>query len=290
MSMVVNGESVDQESIRQEARLLRERLRVEMAGADDLSVNLRAFEWARENVIERILLRQATLRDPRPISEEAIERALAQYRLRSPRQAACLLPRDQQALREMIELDLRIERLLAEASAGISIPKSNEVAAFYRRNRESFQAPEMVHAAHIVKNIDEAATEPEAFESIREIKAILDNGGSFEKLADERSDCPGRGGDLGFFARGEMVEEFETIIFGLDPGEISQVFRSPFGFHIAKMYERHPAGARSLNEVRKDIERMIWNERKQEAIRRYIDGLRSAADIRKVESRENGTY
>ncbi|MGA8599714.1 MAG: peptidyl-prolyl cis-trans isomerase, partial [Bryobacteraceae bacterium] len=85
---------------------------------------------------------------------------------------------------------------------------------------------------------------------------------------------------------GEMVEEFESVVFDLAPGEISNIFRSPFGFHIAKVYERRPAGARSLNEVRKDIERLIWNERKQEAIARYIDSLRSAADIRSTKLQE----
>ncbi len=283
VSIVINGEYVDHELIRHEASLVRERLRVDMAGADDLSINLRAWEWARENVIERVLLRQAALRDPRPISEEAIDLALEQYRLRSPRQSACLLPRDRESLRETLELDLRIERLLAQATATVPVPKNNEVTAFYRRNRDSFYAPEMVHAAHIVKNVDEAETEAEALEAIRGVKEMLNEGRSFEEIADEHSDCPGRGGDLGFFARGEMVEEFESVVFDLAPGEISNVFRSPFGFHIAKLYERRPAGARSLNEVRKDIERLIWNERKQEAIRRSIDGLRSEADIRKTE-------
>jgi parvulin-like peptidyl-prolyl isomerase len=148
----------------------------------------------------------------------------------------------------------------------------------------------MVHAAHIVKNVDEAATEAEALQAVRDIKKTLDGGRSFEELADECSDCPGRGGDLGFFARGEMVEEFESVVFGLAPGEISDVFRSPFGFHIAKVYERRPEGPRSLNEVRKEIEHLISSERKQRAIRRFIDGLRSEADIRKAESKGNGAY
>ncbi|MFZ0595021.1 MAG: peptidylprolyl isomerase [Bryobacteraceae bacterium] len=286
MRIVVNGEHVDHELIRHEASLVRERLQVEMAEADDLSINLRAWEWARQNVIERILLRQAAFRDSRPVPPEAIDLALEQYQLRSPRQAACLLPRDQQSLRETIELDLRIERLLAQATATVPVPKNNEVTAFYKRNIDSFHTSEMVHAAHIVKNVDEAATEAKALEAIRGIKQMLNGARSFEEIADEHSDCPGRGGDLGFFARGEMVEEFESVVFDLAPGEISNIFRSPFGFHIAKVYDRRPAGARSLNEVRKDIERLIWNERKQEAIARYIDSLRSAADIRSTKLQE----
>jgi hypothetical protein len=131
MSFVVNGEHVDHELIRHEASLLRERLRVEMAEADDLSINLRAWEWARENVIERILLRQAAHRDPRPVRPEAIELALEQYRLRSPRRAGCLLPRDQQSLREAIELDLRTVRLLAQATASVPVPKNKVLTGFW---------------------------------------------------------------------------------------------------------------------------------------------------------------
>ena len=77
-----------------------------------------------------------------------------------------------------------------------------------------------------------------------------------------------------------MVEEFESVAFGLSPGDTSGIFRSSFGYHIAKLYERRSAGIASLNQVREDIERALWEERKQEVVRSFVNQLRLKADIR----------
>ena len=286
MSIVVNGEPIGDETIRHEAAALKEHLRRDSPDSDELSLNLRTREWARENLIERVLLRQAALQDPAPVPAEALQLAVERYRAQNPQQAACMLPRDQEALRDTIELDLRIDRLLASASANVPAPKNGEIEACYRLNKQSFYAPEMVHAAHIVKNSGEESGE-EALQEIRRIRALLDAGSSFEELADQYSDCPGRGGDLGFFARGEMVAEFEDVVFSLAAGQVSDIFRSPFGFHLAKVYARRPSRTKPFKEVRGEIERLIWNERKHQAVRRFIDGLRSAADVRKGSAKGN---
>lgn len=279
--MFVNGEYVDDELIRIEAASLRQQLREQMPDSDDLEIAVRAQAWARENVIERVLLRMAARQDPTPIPPQQIENALEQYYARDSRHSKFTLPRDHETLRAGIELDLRIEMLTAALTAKTSRPKPREIKDYYNENKQSFCRPELVHAAHIVKNVDETTSEDDALAAIRAVKMLLISGGNFEQLADEFSDCPGRGGDLGFFARGEMVEEFEAVVFSLSSGQTSDIFRSPFGFHIAKLYERTPAGLRSLDELRGDIENLLWEEKKREVIRSFLAELRSRADIRK---------
>lgn len=100
--------------------------------------------------------------------------------------------------------------------------------------------PETIHAGHIVRNVDEFTAEDSALAAIRSAQEELERGSSFEEAATRWSDCPD-GGDLGFFGRGEMVPEFERIVCSLRPGEVSDIFRTPFGFHIAKLYERREA-------------------------------------------------
>src|ERR1700741_584109 len=124
MSIVVNGEPIDDEAIRHEAAALKGRLRRDSPDADELSLNLRTREWARESIIERVLVRQAVQQDPTPVPAEAIQLAVERYRVQRPQHAACMLPRDEQALRDAIELDLRIDRLLASASANVPAPKN----------------------------------------------------------------------------------------------------------------------------------------------------------------------
>ncbi len=228
-------------------------MRQEFPEADGLEIAIQARERAREQVITRVLLSQAA-------------------RLNSARLDPVSLADDATA-------DLAIERLLADITAVVARPGKSETEAFYRRNRESFFRPEGVHAFHIVKNVDETSGEDEALAAINDVDRLLRAGGSFEELADQYSDCPGRGGDLGFFHRGEMVEEFEAIVFGLRVGEISGVFRTCFGYHIARLHARKPAGIRPFSEVRPQLEAELWQRRRDEAVRIYVRGLREKAEI-----------
>jgi parvulin-like peptidyl-prolyl isomerase len=171
------------------------------------------------------------------------------------------------------------EALLDEIAAQVPRPKSKEIAEYYKRNRALFQRPEMVHAAHIVKNVDESATTEEALAAITAIEQQLQQGADFARLADQFSDCPGQGGELGFFASGEMVDEFESALVPLRAGEVTRVFRSPFGFHLAKLIERRPSRVPPLPEVHAEIEQQLWEQKKQLAVTRFIDGLRAAAVI-----------
>jgi parvulin-like peptidyl-prolyl isomerase len=255
-SLAVNGQVIDDQLIRNEAGILKERLKAEMPDADSLELELRAREWARENVIQRVLLEQAAMQEPESLPGDD-----------GPQDSG---------------MDRRVERLMLRVTAQAPRPKPQEVADYYRRHKESFRVPELVQAAHIVKNVDESATEAQAETAIREIEAELNNGADFAELADRRSDCPGSGGNLGFFSRGQMVEEFDNVIFALRPGEVSGVFRSTFGFHIAKLADRRPPGTLSLNQAREHIEMMLWDQRKQQVAMEFLGSLRDKAEIRKI--------
>ena len=78
-----------------------------------------------------------------------------------------------------------------------------------------------------------------------------------------------------------MVEEFDDAVFPLAAGEVSPIFRTPFGFHIAKVYERRLAHTPSLNEVRSQLEDTIWRQTRIGVVRAYTEQLRAQAEIRK---------
>jgi peptidyl-prolyl cis-trans isomerase C len=105
---------------------------------------------------------------------------------------------------------------------------------------------------------------------------------NFAELANEVSDCKGNGGDLGYFPRGQMVDEFDEVVFAMRPGETSDVFRTPFGFHIARMIDRRPAGARPLPEVKDEIEEMLFRHKLRRAVDDLLDRLQAKADIQNV--------
>lgn len=288
MALVVNGEYVEDSLIREEANAMRPRLQEEMEGEDPVIIEMRLREWARENVIERVLLRQAALADPEPIPQDLLDRTVEEIRSQTPGQSGCLFPQQDQLRRE-VEIRLRIDRLLGRLTAKLSPPRHKEITEYYKKHRENFYFPEMVHAAHIVKNVDEVTDEATALAAIRQAQQELQQGVSFEEVADKHSDCPGRGGDLGFFPRGQMVEEFESVVFSMKPGEVSDIFRSPFGFHIAKVYEIRPEGYLPLQEVRAQIEEALYAEKRRRVVEQYLDKLRAQADVQNVPSRAAGS-
>jgi parvulin-like peptidyl-prolyl isomerase len=272
MPIVVNGEAIDDASIRNEALALRPRLAEAMPGEDPALLETRVREWSRENVIERVLLRQAAQSDLELISPEAVEAALAESTARSGGQSA------EQIARE-IETQLRVQRLIDRVTSRSSRPRHKDVTEYFRHHRNDYYGAEAVHASHIVKNVDERTSEEAALEAIRRVQEKLRRGEAFESLADQYSDCPGRGGDLGFFQRGQMVDEFEVIVFALNPGEISDIFRTPFGYHIAKVYEKRAAGPLPLQEVRGQIEELLFRQKKERAMEQFLDHLRARATI-----------
>jgi peptidyl-prolyl cis-trans isomerase D len=149
---------------------------------------------------------------------------------------------------------------------------SNEtVEKYYTDNRTLYVQPQQVRARHILIRLPKDA-DAETAEQLREkIDSLLEkakSGEDFAGLAEANSEdsTASRGGDLGFFERGAMVKEFEEAAFGLEPGEISPVIETRFGYHIIKLEEKQEEQIKKLDEVRDSILREL----------RFEPGLRLA--------------
>lgn len=126
-----------------------------------------------------------------------------------------------------------------------------------------FVPQDEVHARHILVETKEEADA---------IKAELDAGGDFAAIAQEKSIDPGsgaNGGDLGFFAKGMMVPEFETAAFALaNPGDVSAPVQSQFGWHIIKLEEKRPSAPPAFEQVAPQIQQQVlmrvFNEKVEE--------------------------
>ena len=279
MPLVVNGETIEDSVILEEERSIRPRLEEAMANEPRPVLDRRIKEWARENVIERVVLRQAALADPDPVPPDQLEEQFRNVRTQSPSQSGVIAPVDDETLRRELEVRLRVERLMERATSKVSPPKPKDVSDYYVKHRDEFVSPGTVHAAHIVRNIDEKTDEAAARASIEAAERSLAEGADFAQVADQQSDCPGRGGDLGFFAPGQMVEAFDDIVFSLTPGQVSPIFRTEFGFHIAKVFERRPPGPRSLQEVKEQIAGTLLNQKREKAVEQFLDKLIAAAKV-----------
>ena len=296
MALLVNGEPVDDAVIEWETESLRNRFRQltpeqrTAYGMDAAGMEQRAREWSRENVIERTLLRQEALKDTEPIPDAEIDRALEELKKRhGGADKFSLTHADDNQLRQDLQARVRLERLIGKINAKVSAPKRKEIAEHYRKHREQFRAPETVRAAHIVKHVNEDRDEQTARAEIEAAAAELRAGTSFEELADKHSDCAGNGGDLGYFPRGQMVEEFDDAVFEMELGAVSPVFRTSFGFHIARLLDRKPARVKPLPEVEEEVAAELLRQKQSRALETFVDRLRAKAEVQDVPAGESAS-
>jgi parvulin-like peptidyl-prolyl isomerase len=106
-------------------------------------------------------------------------------------------------------------------------------------------------------------------------------GEDFGELAEELSEGPSAkdGGDLGFFSASSMVQPFAEAAFGLQPGGISEVVKTRFGFHVIKVEERRAGGTRPLVEVREPLRNALLERKVKGGVDTLLTRLRSEADI-----------
>lgn len=151
------------------------------------------------------------------------------------------------------------------------------------RERWAVEGPEVqVRARHILLRVPAEAT-PAERDSVRALAESLreraEAGEDFAELATEYSQDPGsaaRGGDLGFFGRGRMVAPFEEAAFRLQPGEVSPVVESPFGYHVILVEERQQP---EMGDEQEEFRQYLVQRVQQEAQVQFIDSLTQAADI-----------
>jgi peptidyl-prolyl cis-trans isomerase C len=163
----------------------------------------------------------------------------------------------------------KVIQTLAQFDAPID---DKSVKQYYEEHVEEYSFPEQVRARQIV-----VATEDEAKTILRGLR----KGEDFEKLAKEKSMMPERlyGGDLGFFARGEMPEAFDEV-FSMKIGVISKVIKSPYGYHIFRVEEKVEAKVREFDEVKDEIAHKIRKNKSEEIYYTWLSGLRAKAKIK----------
>ncbi|MEK6697478.1 MAG: peptidyl-prolyl cis-trans isomerase [Nitrospirota bacterium] len=165
--------------------------------------------------------------------------------------------------------DLMVEKLTTrEVDRHVSVSGA-EIRRYYQANASEFDRPEQVQARQIVVSTEEEA---------RTVLEALRNKTDFAALAKQKSTAPeaANGGDLGYFAMGEMPAEF-NVVFRMPKGAVSGVVKSPYGFHIFKLEEKRSAGRRSLEEVTREIHDKLLLEKQETRHHQWLKELRTRA-------------
>ena len=154
--------------------------------------------------------------------------------------------------RGSIKEDPKKRRRLIEKRGGLKVTK-DDVKAFYEKNKKFYHEKEAVRARHILFKIKpdaEKSEEERVMRTVKKVQKLFKRGVEFELLAKEFSEGPTgpKGGDLGFFSKGQMVKPFEEVAFSIRKGEMSSPVRTRFGFHLIQVVE-HRKETRNLKKL-----------------------------------------
>lgn len=165
-------------------------------------------------------------------------------------------------------------------------PTAVEINDYYTRHSEMFQRQEEVRARHILVRVARSASAQQEAEARTRAAALLTalrNGGDFAALAQQHSEDPGtaaKGGDLGYFTRGQMERPFEDAAFALPVGQLSELVRSPFGWHILRVEDKREAVIKPLAEVEQEVRDKLREDKARDAAAIFVDDLLTAMEAR----------
>jgi peptidyl-prolyl cis-trans isomerase D len=160
----------------------------------------------------------------------------------------------------------------------------DDLRAYYDQHRDQYRVPEQVKVSHILiktplPGTDGKVDEKGAAEAQRRAEDLLKqvkSGANFEEVAKKYSEDPGsakEGGSLNWIGRGQTVPEFEKVAFSLSKGQISDLVKSSYGFHIIRLDDKQDAHSKSLDEVKGTIEPIIQHQKAQQLAQKKAEDL-----------------
>jgi len=139
---------------------------------------------------------------------------------------------------------------------------------YYKENIAKYISPEKIRARHILISVKKNPLPVQitnAYNKAKLLRQRVMEGESFSEIAAAESDCPSRakGGDLGYFQKGQMVPEFEAVANSLNKNEISGVVKTEFGYHIIQVTDKIQKRKLSFDEVKDEIKQELYSQQEK---------------------------
>ncbi len=176
------------------------------------------------------------------------------------------------------------EKLMQSVWAGKINVTEEDAKNYYAKNKDRFVTPEQVRASHILIKPKTTAPDADPNEAKAQAQALLaqiKGGADFEQSAKAHSDCPSgaKGGDLGFFGKGDMEAPFENVAFELTPGQISDIVETTSGYHIIRVTGRKERSIIPFEQAKDRIIEELTQRRRSDLTTEFIESLKAKATI-----------
>jgi peptidyl-prolyl cis-trans isomerase C len=244
-----------------------------------------------DSLIEREILYQQSQKAGIQITDQTVDDQLAAIKKRFPNETEYKTALSKMNLSEgevilQIKRGLSIKELIDQQITSKIVVTDEESKAYYDKNPQMFKQPEQIKASHILIKVDPKADEAqkaEARKKIEEVQQKLKDGGDFAALAKEYSEGPSstKGGDLGYFRRGQMVKPFEDAALALKPNEVSDIVETRFGYHLIIVYDTKPEQTLAYADVKDKISQRMKQEKIEKEAVQYVDKLKKDAKLEK---------
>lgn len=283
MALIINGEEVDDEIIEGEFRNVKGHYeRLLQVSCCERDPEFRGY--AKDNIISRILLNQEALKRVPTVNEadvtERLNKLIEQAGGEDHFYRNIGMPfKDEAVVRENVAGGVRLDKMLGEVYGTEPDPSVDELRAFYEAHIDHYMTEEIVHAAHITKSMQGAKSRQEIYESLRAVRRQLLDGADFLTLAEEHRADEQQQIDLGWFKRGEFMEEFEVIAFSMQEKEISPVFTTQLGFHICTVLGRKAPEAMPFEMVKDSVRQRLIETFKDTKFNEFIEQLKTSAEV-----------
>ncbi|MFC1467481.1 peptidylprolyl isomerase [Verrucomicrobiota bacterium] len=276
MQIIVNGEQIPNDVFQHELQTMQQ----QNPGIPEEI----ASEQVQQRIIEWTLIRQNAKKEDIPVWTGEIDAEFEKLcQAHGGKQAFFqrfgMTDKDEGRVKGDIELNLKTQRFLDLVSKDVAEPAEEAIQQFYEENKMHFIKPEQAHVVHIVKHPKTEQEAEKASTELREVRQQLLDGADFMEVASKVSECTDTSPDLGLFTKGQMSPAFEFVVFSMNVGEISPVFQTQFGLHIATVLEKKPASQLELAECCDDIKERLFQGLKNDAIAAWVNTQKADASV-----------
>lgn len=256
-------------------------------------------------MVEEKLLRQEAKKQSIVVTKQDIEKGVGEVKKRfSPdnnyKEYKVELERQgytEKSFEKDIKEQLMVMKLIErEVKEKVTAPTDEEIKKYYDDHKDEMKQTEQVKARHILIRLDEKAdmkAQSAALKRIQEVQEKIRKGEDFAALAKEYSDDPGsksNGGDLGYFSKETMVPEFSKAAFSMKVGDVSDVVKTSFGYHLIKVEDIKPAKDLGLEDevpvsedkkikVKDYLQNVVYQEKVEKKFEGWMKDLKAKAKI-----------
>ncbi len=285
MGFIINGEKIDDEVIEEEFESIKEHY-ISQGEVVCCDRDEEFLSYARENVVNRVLMEQASAEKYGEVPEAEVDNRFQQVIAEHGGEEAFydntgFNRGDELMLRRKVRSSIMVDRYLQGELGPEEKPSAEELRAFYEEHIHLFMSRVEVEVSQLFVEPNSHEAAREVFAELCEARSQILDGADFVELAMKHSGLEPGEINLGFVQQGQNMPEIEALIFSMRKGEVSPILATPFGFHIFKVTDRKEPAPIPMEEI-PNLEESFLLRRREENINRLIDRLKADGAVEEV--------